>query len=86
MEQIILSSLFLDDQFVKQSTLDHIAFLFNQLPNQVSSSSQNSSGLHVVIIIMIIITKIEVQHVKFQRVFVFSTDSSWNRRGFSLLQ
>ena len=32
MEQIILSSLFLDDQVVKQSTLDHILFLFNQFP------------------------------------------------------
>ena len=38
------------------------------------------------ITIMIIITKSEVQHVKFQWVFVFSIDSSWNRRGFSVLQ
>ena len=32
MEQIKLSSLSLDDQVLKQSTLDHIAFLYNQFP------------------------------------------------------
>ena len=30
MDQILLSSLSMDDEALKQSTLDHIAFLFNQ--------------------------------------------------------
>ena len=76
----MLSSLTLDDQVLKQSTLDHIAFLFNQFPIKYSSS-QISCGLHVMIIIMIIITKIEFQHVKFQWVFVFSIDYSRNHGG-----
>ena len=44
---------------------------FYPIPYQISSSSQISGGLHVMPIIMIIITKIEFQQVKFQWGFVF---------------